>query len=240
MTTLEGKKVFVLGGSSGMGRAAAKAAALAGAKVTIASRSADKLNDAAKEIGNTVSTLVLDATDEAAVNAFFAGSGTWDHIVCSAGAGGRGDIKQLSTADVMTAMNSKFWSYFRVARAAKVADGGSITFVSGQFGHRPIPGTAIIGAVNAAIEGLTRGLAIDFAPVRVNTVCPGLVDTPQWDRMPKEAREAMFDKLKKTLPVRRVGMPDDVGHAIIFAMTNPYATGSVILLDGGAVIGEGR
>lgn len=223
-----------------MGRATAEAAAKAGAKVTIASRSAQKLADAAKAIGNNITTLQLDATDNAAVTAFFASSGPWDHIVCSAGAGGRGSIKDLSLEDAMTAMNSKFWSYFRVAKAASLNPGGSITFVSGQFGHRPIAGTAVIAAVNAAIEGMTRGLAYDFAPIRVNTVCPGIIDTPQWDRMPEPARKAMYEKMEATLPVRRMGQSEDVAHGILFAITNPYTTGTVVIIDGGSLIGDGR
>jgi NAD(P)-dependent dehydrogenase (short-subunit alcohol dehydrogenase family) len=139
-------------------------------------------------------------------------------------------------ADAMAAMNGKFWTYFRIARAARIATGGSLTLVSGGLGSKPAPGAALVSAINAAIEGLTRGLALDFAPTRVNTVSPGIIDTPLWDRMTATDRQAMYAKATATLPARRVGKPEDVGQAILFLMTNPFATGSVLHLDGGSLL----
>jgi NAD(P)-dependent dehydrogenase (short-subunit alcohol dehydrogenase family) len=156
--------------------------------------------------------------------------------VATTGAGGRGEISRVAMADALTAMNAKFWTYFRVARAAKIASGGSLTLVSGSLGSKPAPGAALVSAINAAIEGLTRGLALDFAPTRVNTVSPGIIDTPLWDRMRVADKNAMYAMAAATLPVRRIGQPQDVGQAILFLMTNPFATGSVLHLDGGAML----
>src|SRR5262249_51855374 len=150
--------------------------------------------------------------------------------------GGRGPVASIAMADAMAAMNGKFWTYFRIARAAKIATGGSLTLVSGGLGSKPAPGPALVSAINAAIEGLTRGLALDFAPTRVNTVSPGIIDTPLWDRMSAADRQAMYAKATATLPARRVGKPEDVGQAILFLMTNPFATGSVLHLDGGSML----
>jgi NAD(P)-dependent dehydrogenase (short-subunit alcohol dehydrogenase family) len=236
MESLEGKRVLVVGGSSGIGLATAKAAAEIGARVTIAARSDDRLAAAAKEIGRGVATRTLDAGDDASVEAFFSGGTMWDHVVCSAGLGGRGRLSEIAMKDALAAMNGKFWAYFRIARAAQLSAGGSLTFVSGGLAHKPAPGAALVSAVNAAIEGLTRGLAIDFAPARVNTVCPGVIDTPLWDRLAPADRQAMFERAAASLPARRIGQPADVAQAILLLMTNPFATGSVLILDGGSLL----
>ena len=236
MLSLNGKDVLIVGGSSGIGLATAKLAAEAGAKVTIASRSQDKLTAAVKDIGHGVSARVLDAGDDSSVAAFFADGRVWDHIVTSAGQGGRGKLADLTMDAAFAAMNAKVWSYFRVARAAKVAPGGSLTFVTGGLGSKPSPGASLVSAVNAAVEGMTRGLALDFAPTRVNTVSPGMVVTPLWDQFNDQQKKALFDKAATNLPARRVGQPEDLGHAILFVMTNPYTTGTVVHVDGGSAL----
>ncbi len=236
MTSLHGQHVLVVGGSSGIGLATAKAAVEAGAHVTIAGRSEAKLELAVQALGHGAVGKPLDATDDASVEAFFADGKIWNHVVATTGAGGRGEISRIAMADAFAAMNGKFWTYFRVARAAKIASGGSLTLVSGGLGSKPAPGAALVSAINAAIEGLTRGLAIDFAPTRVNTVSPGIIDTPLWDRMSAADKNAMYAKAAATLPARRIGQPQDVGQAILFLMTNPFATGSVLHLDGGSML----
>jgi len=236
MISLHGQQVLVVGGSSGIGFATAKAAVGAGAHVTIASRSEARLELAVQALGHGVVGRPLDAADDESVANFFADQKTWDHVIATTGAGGRGQIANIAMADALAAMNAKFWTYFRIARAVKIASGGSLTLVSGGLGSKPAPGAALVSAINAAIEGLTRGLALDFAPTRVNTVSPGLIDTPLWDRMSTADRQAMYAKAAATLPARRIGHPEDVGQAIVFLMTNPFATGSVLHLDGGSLL----
>ncbi len=236
MISLHGQQVLVVGGSSGIGLATAKAAVAAGAHVTIAGRSEAKLELAVQALGHGVVGRPLDAGDDKSVADFFAEGKTWDHVVATTGAGGRGQIANIAMADALAAMNGKFWTYFRVARVAKIVTGGSLTLVSGGLGSKPAPGAALVSAINAAIEGLTRGLALDFAPTRVNTVSPGIIDTPLWDRMSAADRQAMYAKAVATLPARRIGHAEDVGQAILFLMTNPFATGSVLHLDGGSML----
>jgi NAD(P)-dependent dehydrogenase (short-subunit alcohol dehydrogenase family) len=142
----------------------------------------------------------------------------------------------MKMSDAQDVMNTKFWGYFRIARAAKISPAGSLTFIGGKLGTRPTQGTALIASVNAAIEGLTRGLAVDLAPTRVNTISPGVIDTPLWDQMAPAAREAMYRKAGETLPARRIGQPEDVAQALIFMMTNPFITGTVMHLEGGALL----
>ena len=233
MIDLASKKVLIVGGSSGMGLATAHAVAAAGADLTIAGRTRDKLDVAAKAIGGKVATKVLDARDDDAVEAFFKDGTVWDHIVVTVGQGGRGPLPAMKMTDALAAMDAKFWCCFRIGRAAKIAPGGSLTFVSGGEGHRGQIGTTLISSINAALAGLTRGLAIELAPVRVNTLSPGTTDTPLWDRMTPTDREALFKRVADTLPVKRLGQAEDAAHAIRFLMTNPFTTGQVVRSDGG-------
>ena len=235
MASLAGKQVLIIGGSSGIGLAAAKAAAEAGAHVTVAARTLARLESATATIGHDAKARTIDTSDDDSVEEFFRNS-VWDHVVASAGAGGRGKLPDMKIADAQDAMNTKFWGYFRIGRAAKISPTGSLTFIGGKLGTRPTPGTALIASVNAAIEGLTRGLAVDLAPTRVNTISPGVIDTPLWDQMSPQAREAMYKKAAETLPARRIGQPEDVAQALIFLMTNPFATGTVLHLEGGALL----
>ena len=236
MKTLESKRVLIVGGSSGIGAAAAEAFAGLGAKVTIASRSAEKLADAAREIGQGVETAVLDTTDAAAVEAYFAAQAPFDHIVISAAQTPSGPVRQLSLDDAARAMDSKFWGAYRVARAAKISDGGSLTFVSGFLSVRPSKTSVLQGAINAAIEALARGLALELSPVRVNTVSPGLIATPLWAKLSDDTREKMYEGAAGRLPARRVGQPEDVANAIVFLASTPYSTGSTVLVDGGGAV----
>jgi NAD(P)-dependent dehydrogenase (short-subunit alcohol dehydrogenase family) len=169
------------------------------------------------------------------VEKFFAETGTWDHVVATTGAGGRGKLADIPMDRAFAAMDAKFWAYFRIARAAQIAEAGSLTFVSGGLGTKPAPGAALVSAVNAAVEAMTRGLALDMAPRRVNTICPGPIDTPLWDQLTPDARTAHYERMAKTLPARRMGQPEDVGQAILMVMTNPFATGTTLVIDGGAL-----
>lgn len=236
-TSLTRQQVLVVGGSSGLGQAIAKAFATQGAAVTIASRNPAKLKAAADAIGHGVQTAVLDTTDNAAMEAFFAQAGRFDHVVVSAAQTPGGPVRQLPLADAKAAMDSKFWGAYHVARAANINERGTLTFISGFLSVRP--GNWVLqGAINAALESLGRGLALELAPqkVRVNTVSPGMIATPLWDGMDAQARQAMYDKAAATLPARVMGQPEDIANAVLFLATTPYATGSTVLVDGGGAI----
>ncbi len=226
----------MVGGSSGIGAATAKAFVQAGAKVTIASRNPQKLAEAARHISADIVTAVLDTTDAAAVNAFFAQSVPFDHIVISAAQTPGGPVRTLPVSDARAAMESKFWGAYHIARVAKINTNGSLTFVSGFLSVRPSKTSVLQGAINAALEALARGLALELSPIRFNTVSPGLIDTPLWNKLDNAAREAMFVSAVERLPVRRIGKPEDVAGAILYLAANPYASGSTILVDGGGAI----
>ncbi|MFT0891234.1 SDR family oxidoreductase [Pseudochelatococcus sp. G4_1912] len=231
------RRVLIVGGSSGIGEAAAKAFAEAGAQVVIASRSQDRLDAASRRIGADVETAVLDTTDDAAVEAYFARSGSFDHVVVSAAKTPGGLVRSLPLPDAYSAMDSKFWGAYRVARAVSIRERGSLTFISGFLSVRP--GEWVLqGSINAALEALARGLALELAPqkVRVNAVSPGMIATPLWGGLPDADREAMYEHAAATLPARTMGRPEDIANAILYLASTPYATGSTVLVDGGAAI----
>ena len=234
MLSLKNKKVLIVGGSSGIGLGTAKMTAEAGANVTIVGRDQNRLNEALKSLPKGVVAKTLDATSDAQVEAFFKAEPTWDHVVTSAGAGGRGKLADITMDRAMAAMDGKFWAYFRIARAVKLAPDGSLTFVSGLLSQKAASGAALVAAVNAAVEGLTGSLALDFAPARVNTICPGAVDTPLWDQLAPDARKALYEKVAATLPARMMGQPEHIAHSIMMVMTNPYITGTVMFIEGGS------
>lgn len=236
MGSLSGQRVLVVGGSSGIGLGTARAAVELGAAVTIASRSQAKIDAAVSAIDATVEGRVLDVTSDAEVESFFRDQPAWDHIVVSAAQTKVAAVRDLPLADAAAAVNSKFWGAYRIARTAPIRDGGSLAFVTGVLAIRPRKGAALQGAINAGLESLAQGLALELAPARVNVVSPGLVETPLYDRMTAEARQALYDRAIATLPVGLVGQPEHVAAQIIALMTNPYATGSIVYLHGGSAL----
>ena len=236
MTSLSGKNVLVIGGSSGIGYAAAAAALAQGAKVTIASRSEQKLRAAQDALQGRVEARTLDVGDSAAVEAFFGELPAYDHIVVSGASIKFGSVREQALDDAYAAMNVKFWGAYRVARHARIAPGGSLVFVSGFLSRRPKPGMVLIGAVNAALETLAQGLALELAPIRVNVVSPGIIDTPTRAAMPAEARKAMLENVAKSLPVKRVGLAEDCADQILLMLRNTFMTGSVVYIDGGGLL----
>jgi NAD(P)-dependent dehydrogenase (short-subunit alcohol dehydrogenase family) len=234
--TLKNKKIAVIGGSSGMGLAAAANLAQAGAQVVIASRSAEKLDKARRSMHGDVRTHILDMRDEAAVEAFFAQLGAFDHLVISAADAVFGPFLEVPVAAVGKFLESKFLGPYRVARyaAPHMAKDGSITFFSGAASQRGTPGLAAGSAINAAIEALGRSLAVELAPIRVNTVAPGLIVTPVWDGiMGEQERDEFFKHAAAKLPVKRIGTPEEVAHAVRYLIENTYTTGTVLFPDGG-------
>jgi NAD(P)-dependent dehydrogenase (short-subunit alcohol dehydrogenase family) len=231
---LAGKNVVVVGGSSGIGLATAALAKSEGASVIIASRSAERLRAAADQIG--ARGIEADVTSDASVEALFKTCGKVDHVVVTAAQLRAGPFKTQSMGDARLTMESKFWGAWRVARCAEIAPGGSLTLVSGFLSVRPRPATAIVGAANGALEALTRSLALELAPVRVNAVSPGVIDTPIRAAMPEDARRKMLEQTAAALPVGRVGTGEDIGRQILAFMTIGFATGSIVYLDGGGTI----
>lgn len=226
----------VVGGSSGIGLATAARLLATGIDVTIAGRDAARLARARTELGGDAQALPLDARDEAAVKAFFAGLGRFDHLVLSVGSGrGLGPFPQLDLADVRLGFEEKIWPQLACAQAAlaTLADNGSITFVSAVTANAEAPATAGIAAANGVLETVTPILAADLRPRRVNAVSPGVVDTDWWSFLPVDQKAAVFQDYGQRAPVGRIGAPDDIARAIAFLVTDGFMTGHVLVCDGG-------
>jgi NAD(P)-dependent dehydrogenase (short-subunit alcohol dehydrogenase family) len=231
---LAGKKVVVVGGSSGIGLATAAMAKSQGAEVIIASRSADKVKAAADKVG--AKGIVADVTNDESVVSLFKACGPVDHAVVSAAQLKSGPFKTVSMDDARSTLEAKFWGPWRIARAAEFKTGGSLTLVSGFLSIRPRPNSAIVSSANGAIESLARALALELAPVRVNCVSPGIIDTPIRAAMPEAARKEMLAKIAAGLPAGRVGVADDIAMQILSFMANGFATGAIVYIDGGALV----
>lgn len=232
--TLAGSKVVVIGGSSGIGRATAELAKSQGADVVIASRNAAKLDAIAERLN--VTAIPTDVTNDRSVAELFERTGPVDHVVLTAAQLRTGPFKTVAMEDVRATMEGKFWGAWRVAREAEIRRDGSLTLVTGFLSVRPRPNSAIISAANGALESLARALALELAPVRVNAVSPGVIDTPIRAAMPEGARKEMLAKTAAALPVGRVGMAEDIAQQIASFMNNGFATGSIVYVDGGALV----
>ncbi|MFY1825264.1 SDR family oxidoreductase [Myxococcus fulvus] len=233
--TLEQQHVVVVGGSSGIGLGVARAALAQGASVTLASRSSEKLARAAALLDSPgrVRTCPVDATSEDSVRQLFETLGPVNHVVVTAVEARYLGIREMDFAAARRIFDSKLMAAFHVASHARLAPGGSLVFTTGIASLRPKPNGSVIAAANGAIEAAVRAWALELAPVRVNALSPGWIDTPVWDTIAGEAKAAMFEQHARRLPVGRIGTALDVGHAALFLMGNGFTTGEVLRVDGG-------
>jgi NAD(P)-dependent dehydrogenase (short-subunit alcohol dehydrogenase family) len=236
--TLNGKRVLVIGGGSGIGFGVASGAAAEGAKVMIASRDAGRIAAAAKDIGAT--SAAIDVRDEGNVAQFFKDYGAFDHIAFTAGdrsAIAPGALADLDLAKAAERLTTRFWGAVAVAKhgAAMLPPDGSYTLTNGMLAHRPRKGLPMVTAGACAVEGLALGLAVDLAPVRVNCVCPGLIETEMWSAFPTGQREAIEAMARKQL-VPRPGRPAEAAEAYFTCMRNSFLTGQVIKVEGGIAL----
>jgi NAD(P)-dependent dehydrogenase (short-subunit alcohol dehydrogenase family) len=235
---LKEKHVLVIGGGSGIGFGIAQGAAAEGAKVTIASRNAEKIAVKAKSIGATGA--VLDVSEEANIEKFFKEHTGFDHIAFTAGDTdglGFGLLKDLDLKLAASRFNTRFWGAVAVAKhgALNLPAGGSYTFTNGMLAHRPMKGMPIVSASAMAAEGLVLGLAVDLSPVRVNCVCPGLIETELFARY-GEAREQMLKAMAQKQLIQRPGTPAEAAEAYLTCMRNTFMTGQVLKIEGGIAI----
>jgi len=234
---LNGTIVVILGGSSGIGLATAKAARAEGARVIITGRSPERLQAAKAVLGGDVKTAAVDVADEAGTRALFTELERVDHVFITAGAVLFDPKLATEIESIRPALDTRFWGAFNAAKfaAAKMGAGGSITFMSGAAAIRPIRGASVATASCAAVEAFARALAVDLAPIRVNAIQPGLIDTPFLDTL-GERRKAFISEYSKRLPVGRPGRPEEVADAVIFLMKNGFVTGITLTIDGGGVL----
>ncbi|MER6947984.1 SDR family oxidoreductase [Nonomuraea sp. NPDC000554] len=236
---LRDQRVVLLGGTSGIGLATARAAEEQGAAVTVVSGRAASVDRALAGLTACADGRVTDLTDPAAVQRLFDELGPFDHLVYTAGE--PLTLMPLDTLDLDQARDFFSLRYFGALWAARVARpyvraGGSITLTTGTAKDRPGPGWAVAAGICGAVESLTRALAVELAPIRVNAVAPGVVRSPLWSAMGEQERERMYRDVGAALPVGRVGEVDDIARAYLFFLTQPFATGTVMTVDGGSVL----
>ncbi|MBD5796675.1 short chain dehydrogenase [Bacillus pseudomycoides] len=232
---LKGKKVAIIGGSSGIGLETARLVLAQGADVIIASRSEDKLKGAKKVLAGNVTTYTLDITNEQQVQSFFEEINTIHHLVITAAETFGGAFLDTEVSKTRQLFENKFWGQFYAAKygAPKITKDGSITLFSGVVAYKTMAGSATLGAVNAAVSNLGETLALELAPIRVNIVSPGIIDTPSRSKMPLKARDKFYKEIANKLPVKRVGQAKDVADGVLYLMQNQFVTGTTLHVEGG-------
>lgn len=231
---LLGQTVVVIGGSAGIGLETARLARAEGADVVLTGRNAQRLKQAASEIG-ALSTAAFDANDFDRLDRFFDDlQGPVDHVMVTAGGPYYARLNEIDFQKARSSLDHLLLP-IRVARkaAVKVRPGGAVLFMGGTGGGRPAPGMAIIAALTAALPAMAKVLALEIAPVRVNIIAPGFVDTPLSATLLGEGLDERRDQLRRTLPIRRVVGPADVAAVAVHLMTNTAITGAKYDIDGG-------
>jgi len=237
--SLAQKTVIVIGGSSGMGLATAKAALAEGANVTVTGRTREWLDAARAESGGRIRTAAVDAADEVGMRSFFDEFAQIDHVYVTAAALLYGPKLEPDSSALRAAMDTRFWGCFYSAKYAvpKMPPDGSITFTTGTATRKPMPSGSVVTASCGAVEAFARGLAVDLAPIRVNVIAPGLIATPLHERRGgKEAAAKRLEQMAARLPLKRVGRPEDIADAVLFLMKNQFVTGITLTIDGGGLL----
>lgn len=239
MTALTGKKIVIVGGSSGIGLGVAAAALESGAEVVIVGRSREKLQAAERKLGadRRLRSFAVDMTNEAEVARLFDEVGAFDHLVSTAGTPPPGDSIGRTDMDVVRRfVDSKLLGAVLLAKhaARTLKAAGSMTFTSGINKDRPpVPGGSVVAAIAGSFGYFAHALALELAPTRVNIVSPGWVDTPMWDEIVGEAKSGFFATMAPRLPARRIATPADIAPAYVYLMQSEFTTGETIHIDGG-------
>ncbi|MGW0729600.1 SDR family oxidoreductase [Streptomyces mirabilis] len=231
---LKDETVLVVGRGGGIARAIAFAARDAGARVIAAGRDRQALADAyAGEPDITTDT--VDLTDEAAIAALGERLGTVEHVVSTASARARGRLAGLDRDAVRLSFDTKVIGPLMLAKhlGPRIGEGGSFTLFSGVAAAKIAVGTLAVAITNGAAEVLARSLALELAPVRVNAISPGVIDTGAWDALGEQGKADYFADVGARNPARRIGTADDIANAVLFAMTSTFLTGVTLHIDGG-------
>jgi NAD(P)-dependent dehydrogenase (short-subunit alcohol dehydrogenase family) len=233
---LAGRRMLIIGAGSNLGRALARTAGAAGAELVLAGPDRDRLLETAARIDGPAAAEVrpVDLADEASIAALAERAGAVDHVVSTAAMPANGPIAELSLTAVERAFRAKVTGPLMLVKhlAPRMPEDGSIALFSGVAAWRPSAGRSVMATTNAAVATLVEALAVELAPLRVNAISPGIVDSGAWDRMGPD-KDAFLERTAAANPARRVGAPADVIQATLLALTNPYITGTVLHVDGG-------
>lgn len=237
-TSLRDARIVIVGGTSGIGYGVAESAAGEGAMVILGSSNPANVEAAAAKLGNHATGHVIDVKNEASVAAFFDAVGAFDHLVYTAGdwshSAGSGPIGGIDLKGVAAGYDVRYWGALACIKHAqgKLAADGSITVTDGVLAHRPRKGASVMSSMLGGLEHLVRALAVELAPQRVNIVCPGIVMTERWKRLPEEQMKAMT----KSQPLPRGGEPGEIAEAYLYLMRGGFTTGQVLIVDGGRTL----
>jgi NAD(P)-dependent dehydrogenase (short-subunit alcohol dehydrogenase family) len=232
-TSLQDRTVVVIGRGSGIARAITLLARAEGATVVVAGRDKAKLVDAYDDPGITAE--LVDVTDDRSIAALADRLGTIDHLISTVSARARGRLSELDRDDLRRSFDTKVIGPTMLAKylAPHIAPGGSIVLFSGVNAFKVSVGYLGVAITNGAVDFLTRSLALELGPIRVNSISPGVIDTGIWDALGEEGKRSYFEHLEEANPARRIGTVDDIAGAALFAMTNTFVTGMTLRVDGG-------
>ena len=238
-TSFESQRIVILGGTSGIGLATAERAAAEGAAVVVASSHPDRIDPALELLPDTAEGYTVDVRREDEVRDLFGRLGSFDHLAFTAGETLQiGPIAETDLDGARRALDVRLWGAYAAAKHAvrHLRPGGSIVLSTGVAGARPEPDWTVAASICGALDALTRALAVELAPLRVNAVSPGVVRSNLWREMSDEDRSAMYDSLSEALPVGRVGEVDDIAETFLYLMRNGYSSGTIVTVDGGSVL----
>jgi NAD(P)-dependent dehydrogenase (short-subunit alcohol dehydrogenase family) len=238
-TSLQGKRIIILGGSSGFGLATAIAASAEGADVVIVSGNQQRVDSALKELPNPGTGFAVDLSKEENIKNFFGTIGNFDHLVYTAGE--NLTLNPLADTEIEKArdfFNIRYWGAFAAVKygAKYINKGGSICLTGGNAGVRPAAGWAVAASICSAMEGFVRAIAVELAPIRVNSLVPGVVKTNLWNGFSETDRENLYKSVGDSLLTKRVGEAEDIALAFLYLMKQQYGTGQNLIIDGGGVL----
>jgi NAD(P)-dependent dehydrogenase (short-subunit alcohol dehydrogenase family) len=230
---LQGKRILVVGRQSGIARAVTVLARAHGGVVIVAGRDRDRLAAAYDDPDITAET--VDVTDDASITALADRVGAVDHVVSTASARARGTLAALERSNLLLSLDTKVIGPLMLAKALapQMNPDGSFVLFSGVHAFKTKVGYLGVGVTNGAVDFLTRALAVELAPIRVNAVSPGVIDTGAWDAMGEDGKRTYFEHISAANPVGRIGTDADIASAVLFAMTNTFMTGVTLKIDGG-------
>ena len=231
--TLQDRTILVVGRGSGIARAVTLLARSEGARIIVAGRDRAKLASSYDDDG--ISAETIDITDDESIAALAGRVGQVDHVVSTASARARGKLPDLQRENLLQSFDTKVIGPTMLAKhfAAQINPGGSFVLFSGVHAFKHNVGYLGVGITNGAVDFLTRWLAVELAPIRVNAISPGVIDTGAWDAMGEDGKREYFEQIAAHNPTGRIGTPDDVAAAVLFAMTNTFMTGMTLKVDGG-------
>lgn len=236
---LSSKKIVILGGSSGLGLAAAKAAVKEGASVVIVSSNPNRLSAALELLSDKSTGFSVDLSNEENIKNLFNQIGNFDHLIYTAGE--NINMSMIDNMDIEESKNFfmiRFWGVIAAIKYGKkyLNKGGSITLMSGSFGERPATGYSMGASICGAMNALTRAMAVELAPTRVNNIAAGVIKTNLWDNLSEEDRLGFYKYIEDSSLLKRVGEPEDIAQTFLYLIKQPHVTGQSLIIDGGAVL----